>query len=51
VDYNWTQGPSQRFVIGTGVGAKRVLASAEERDKVGLDRAYVTARFVIGLLF
>ena len=51
VDYNWTQGPSQRFVIGTGVGAKRILASADERDKVGLDRAYVTARFVIGLLF
>jgi hypothetical protein len=51
VDYNWTQGPSQRFVIGTGVGAKRVLASQEKRDTVGLDRAYVTARFVIGLLF
>jgi hypothetical protein len=51
VDYNWTQGPSQRFVIGTGVGAKRILASAEERDRLGLERAYVTARFVIGLLF
>ena len=51
VDYNWTQGPSQRFVIGTGVGAKRVLASQEKRDLVGLDRAYVTARFVVGLLF
>ena len=51
VDYNWTQGPSQRFVVGTGVGAKRILASVEERDRVGLDRAYVTARFVIGLLF
>jgi len=51
VDYNWTQGPSQRFVIGTGIGAKRVLASAEERKRVGLERAYVTGRFVIGLLF
>lgn len=51
VDYNWTQGPSQRFVIGAGIGAKRVLASADERDKVGLERAYVTGRFVIGLLF
>ena len=51
VDYNWTQGPSQRFVIGTGIGAKRVLASPEERNRVGLERAYVTGRFVIGLLF
>lgn len=51
VDYNWTQGPSQRFVVGTGVGAKRILASADERNRLGLDRAYVTGRFVIGLLF
>ena len=51
VDYNWTQGPSQRFVVGTGVGAKRILATREERDRIGLDRAYVTGRFVIGLLF
>ena len=51
VDYNWTQGPSQRFVIGTGVGAKRILASRERRDRLDLDRAYPTARFVIGLLF
>jgi hypothetical protein len=51
VDYNWTQGPSQRFVIGTGVGAKRILASADKRELLDLDRAYPTARFVIGLLF
>jgi hypothetical protein len=51
VDYNWTQGPSQRFVVGTGVGAKRILAPADKRDLLGLDRAYATARFVIGLLF
>jgi hypothetical protein len=51
VDYNWTLGPSQRFVVGTGVGAKRILASAEKREAIGLDRAYLTARFVIGLLF
>ena len=51
VDYNWAQGPSQRFVVGTGVGAKRILASVDERGRLGLDRAYVTARFVIGLLF
>ena len=51
IDYNWTQGPSQRFVIGTGIGAKRILASQEKREPVGLERAYVTGRFVIGLLF
>jgi hypothetical protein len=51
VDYNWTQGPTQRFVVGTGVGAKRILASADKRNVIGLDRAYLTARFVIGLLF
>jgi hypothetical protein len=51
VDYNWTQGPSQRFVIGTGIGAKRILASQDKRDALRLERAYVTGRFVIGLLF
>src|SRR5205823_760264 len=51
VDYNWAQGPTQRFIIGTGVGAKRILASADKRAPIGLDRAYLTARFVIGLLF
>jgi hypothetical protein len=51
VDYNWTQGPSQRFVVGTGIGAKRILASPDERNRLGLERAYVTGRFVIGLLF
>lgn len=51
VDYNWAQGPSQRFVVGTGVGAKRILAPADRRDPLGLERAYITGRFVIGLLF
>jgi hypothetical protein len=51
VDYNWTQGPTQRFVVGTGVGAKRILAAADKRQAIGLDRAYVTGRFVVGLLF
>jgi hypothetical protein len=51
VDFNWAQGPSQRFVVGTGVGAKRILASQAKRDAIGLDRAYVTGRFVVGLLF
>jgi hypothetical protein len=51
IDYNWTQGPSQRFVIGTGIGAKRILASPEKRAGLGLERAYVTGRLAIGLLF
>ena len=51
LDYNWTQGPTGRFVIGTGVGAKRILAAADQRASIGLDRAYLTGRFVIGLLF
>ncbi len=51
VDYNWTQGPTGRFVVGTGVGAKRILAAADKRQAIGLDRAYVTGRFVVGLLF
>jgi len=50
-DYNWMLGPSRRFVVGTGVGVKRILASAEERDRANLGRAYPTARFVIGYAF
>jgi hypothetical protein len=51
VDYNWMLGARRRFVVGTGLGAKRVLASSERRDHVGLDPAYMTARFVVGLAF
>lgn len=51
IDYNWAQGPSGRFIVGTGVGAKRILVAQEKRDAIGLPRAYVTGRFVIGLLF
>ncbi|MDB4878059.1 MAG: hypothetical protein JWM41_4505 [Gemmatimonadetes bacterium] len=50
-DYNWLLGSQRRFLVGTGVGAKRVLASAEERQRVNLDRAYLTARFTVGLAF
>ena len=51
VDYNWMLGARHRFIIGTGVGAKRVLADATVRDRVGIDKAYGTARFVIGIAF
>lgn len=51
VDYNWMLGTAHRFVVGTGLGAKRNLASSDARSTVGLDRASVTARFVVGLAF
>ena len=35
VDYNWMLGAQRRFLVGTGVGAKRILASSEERNRVG----------------
>jgi hypothetical protein len=50
-DFNWLLGPSRRFVVGTGIGVKRVLASKEERDRVNIDRAYATGRFIIGYGF
>ena len=50
-DYNWLLGQQHRFVVGTGVGAKRVLANTADRERVGLDRAYLTARFTVGLAF
>jgi hypothetical protein len=50
-DYNWLLGSQHRFLVGTGLGAKRVLASSEDRSRVGLDRAYVTGRFTVGLAF
>ncbi len=50
-DYNWLIGPSPRFVVGTGIGVKRVLAGAADRSRVELDRSYFTARFVVGYAF
>ncbi len=50
-DYNWLLGGTKRFLIGTGIGAKRVLVSKSERDEVDLNRTYVTARFIVGLAF
>jgi hypothetical protein len=51
LDYNWMLGAQRRFVVGTGVGAKRILASSEERMRVELDRAQFTGRFTIGIAF
>lgn len=50
-DYNWMIGARQRFVVGGGLGAKRILASSDKRDRVDLPKAYPFARFVIGLAF
>jgi hypothetical protein len=50
-DYNWLIGPSPRFVVGTGLGVKRVLASETDRRRVDIDRSYFTARFVVGYAF
>ena len=51
VDYNWLLGRSQHFLIGTGVGTKRVLASKEDRDRANVDRAVFTARLIVGIAF
>jgi hypothetical protein len=51
LDYNWAHGSDRRFVVGLGVGAKRILATRTERERLQLDRAYMTGRFVIGLKF
>jgi hypothetical protein len=50
-DRNWIYGRGQHFVVGTGVGAKRVLASTAERKRADVDRAVVTARLVLGFAF
>ena len=49
VDYNWLLGRSDRFFVGTGVGAKRILGDADEFDDAPF--VYGTARFLIGVAF
>jgi hypothetical protein len=51
LDYNWMLGAQRRFIVGTGIGAKRILASSDERDRVNLDRAQITGRFTVGIAF
>ena len=50
-DYNFLLGARERFFVGTGIGAKRLLAADEDRDRAGAPRAYAFARFVLGLAF
>ena len=49
VDYNWLLGKSDRFFVGTGVGAKRILGESEDFDEAPF--VYGTARFLIGVAF
>jgi hypothetical protein len=51
LDRNWLYGRGQHFLIGTGVGAKRVIASSGDRDRAEVDRAIVTARLIVGFAF
>ena len=51
VDYNFLLGARKRFVLGTGVGAKRILGNSDERDRLGLSNPLLTVRFVVGLAF
>ena len=50
-DYNWLLGGTNRFLVGTGGGAKRLLARASERARVDQRAAYLTARFILGVAF
>ncbi len=50
-DYDWVLGTSQRFVVGSGIGAKRLIGDTGRLKAIGGTVAYPTARFVIGLLF
>lgn len=49
VDYNWLLGRSNRFLVGTGLGAKRILGDEDEFDEAPF--VYGTARFLIGVAF
>jgi len=51
LDYNWMLGATHRFIIGTGLAAKRILAGAADREKVDLSRAQSSARFTVGVAF
>jgi hypothetical protein len=51
LDYNWLLGRSERFLVGTGIGAKRILASESERQRANVDYATVTTRLIFGFAF
>lgn len=47
--YDWILGRAQRFRVGLGVGAKRVLRDVGSQD--ALDQVYPDGRFVVGVVF
>lgn len=49
-DYNWLLGRSERFFVGTGVGAKRVFGINGD-DYSDILEVYPTVRFQIGARF
>ena len=49
VDYNWLLGRSDRFFVGTGLGAKRILGDSDEFEDAPF--VYGTARFLVGVAF
>jgi hypothetical protein len=51
VDHNWIYGRDQHFLVGTGIGAKRVIASQSERDRADMPRAIFTVRLILGFAF
>ncbi|MFL5577764.1 MAG: hypothetical protein ACJ79S_17550 [Gemmatimonadaceae bacterium] len=48
-NYNWLLGAHRRFLVGTGVGARRVVGNIPDDSPV--DRVYPDARAVIGIAF
>jgi len=51
VDYNFMLGAERRFVVGTGIGAKRLLKHDSDIEGFDPPRAYPFGRFAIGLAF
>ena len=51
VDYNFLIGAQRRFLVGTGIGAKRLLKHETDVPEFDPPRAYPFARFAIGLAF
>ena len=48
-NYDWLLGRAQRFRVGIGAGAKRVLKDVDAADP--LLQVYPDARFVVGIAF
>lgn len=51
LDDNWLLGRSEHFLVGTGLGVKRVLAASSERNRSDVDSAVLTVRLTVGFAF